>query len=234
MFSIFNNSVLPGGANYDIPSFEELGIDLNTILSSGATASTSNTNSNTNAQSSDPQLLYQSSKLKAAAYKKLKEKVSTSKCMWFSSPPERKPLSVIFESTGLSNDISHEKLLELTNNYLKNASCGEGKVESLEFVPRSVHFGSVYVENLWILTLSDMNTKFYTITNGLRLNPNNPEEKIAVKSYDEFIFGEYERFIRNEKYKKLIKNHERAVQQQQQLNSNKAVKKNSKKASIVS
>ena len=234
-FKIKLKSVLPGGANYDIPSFEELGIDLNTILSANTNGNGSNglsnqdSNSATAAADAAQQLLYQSSKLKASAYKKLKEKVSTSKCMWFSSPPDRKPLSVIFESTGLSSDISHEQLLEETNKYLKPIG---GHVESLEFVPRSVHFGSVYVDNLWILTLNDMNTKFFTITNGLRINPKDPEDKLTVKSYDEFIFSEYERFIRNEKYKKLIKNHEKAVQQ---LNNSKSSnsKKNSKKSSTI-
>lgn len=223
-------SVLPGGANYDIPTFEELGIDLNSILSS---------NSNNISTLADPTALlaqqqqqHQSSKLKASAYKKLKDKVNTSKCMWFAQIPERKPLAVIFETaTATAHDISHEQLLEQTNQYLKE---GHGHVESLQFVPRSVHFGSVYVDNLWILTLTDMNTKFFTITNGLRINVNDKEEKISVKSYDEFIFSEYERFIRNEKYKKLIKNHEKAVQQQQQINSNSNTTTTHRKKSITS
>ena len=219
---------MPGGANYDIPSFEELGIDLNNILTSNTNATNvNNLNSDSgNLQQQQQQVLYQSSKLKTSAYKKLKDKVNTSKCMWFSSPPERKPLSVIFESTGISADIGHEQLLDETNNYLKETG---GHVESLEYVPRSVHFGSVYVENLWILTLNDMNTKFYTITNGLKIK----DEKLTVKSYDEFIFSEYERFIRNEKYKKLIKNHEKAVQQLNNAKSSNgaAPKKLSKKSS---
>lgn len=146
---------------------------------------------------------YQTSKLKNAAYKKLKEKISSNKCMTFNGPPERRPLDVIFEYAGV--DIEHHTILDEVNKYLKNIG---GYVKGLEFVPRSVHLGSVYVENQWILRLSDQNTKFFTITNGIQIK----DEKISVKSYDEFIFGEYERYIRNEKYKQLIKNHEKAVQ----------------------
>ena len=133
--------------------------------------------------------------------------------MWFSAPPERKPLCIMFEYAGVDN-IDHETILQQTNEYLKQVN---GYIECLEFVPRSVHLGSVYVENVWILKLNDMNTKFYTLKNGIRIN----DQKILVKSYDEFIFTEYENFIRNEKYKQLIRNHEKSIkakqQQQQQL-----------------
>lgn len=164
----------------------------------------------------NPNLEYQSSKLKNTAYKKLKEKVTKSKVMWFSSAPERKPMSVIFEYAGV--EMGHEVILDEANKYLK----GVGHVVSLEFVPRSVHLNSVYVENLWILTLNDMKTKFYTITNGIKVR----DETVQAKSYDEFIFTEYEKFIRNEKYKQLIKNHEKAVQsssQSQRRQSKKSI-----------
>ena len=78
---------------------------------------------------------------------------------------------------------------------------------SLEFVPRTVHFGSVYVDNQWILTLDSQHTKFYAITKGIRVDG----EQIEVQSYDEFIFNEFEKFVRVEKYKNLIRGHEKAV-----------------------
>ena len=134
--------------------------------------------------------------------------------MWFNGPPDRKPLSVIFEYAGV--DIGHQTILDEVNSYLNSVS---GFVESVEFVPRSVHFGSVYVENLWILTLNNMNTKFSTISNGIKIK----DEKINVKSYDEFIFSEYEKFIRNEKYKLLIKNHEKSINLNPRRNSKKSI-----------
>ena len=201
---------MPGGVNFDIPTFEELGINLNSLLSSdnNQVANSTNINSlNTNGQASTLQQTgmaeYQNAKLKNTAYKKLKEKVNANKCMWFNSAPERRPLDVIFEYAGV--DMEHQTVLDEVNKYLKQIG---GYVKSVEFIPRSVHMGSVYVENQWILSLSDPNTKFFTITNGIQIK----EEKITVKSYDEFIFSEYERFVRNEKYKQLIKNHEKAVQ----------------------
>ncbi|CAF0708858.1 unnamed protein product [Brachionus calyciflorus] len=190
--------VLPGGANFEMPTFEEMGINLDTIIKS---------NQNLNGEfppiNGAVKSEIQSSKLKNSAYKKLKEKVSKAKVMWFASPPERKPFSVIFENAGV--DMSHETILDEANKYLKDIG---GHVVSLEFVPRSVLLNSVYVENLWILNLSDNSTKFFTITNGLKIK----DEIINCKSYDEFIFSEYENFIRNEKYKQLVKNHEKAIE----------------------
>ena len=177
-----------------MPSFEELGIDLNDLLAS-------NNNNDQNTEAKNP-----SSKVKTSTLKKLKDRVASSKVMWFSGPPERKPLSVIFECPASSPNvkIDHETILNETTKYLEQIG---GHVESLEMIPRSVHFGSVYVEDLWVLTFSSMNTKFYTITNGIQIN----DERVLVKSYDDFIFSEYERFIRNEKLKKIIKNHEKAL-----------------------
>lgn len=197
---------MPGGVNFDIPTFEELGINLNSLLSDNPTGNSNinlNTNGATNTQQPTGMADYQNAKLKNTAYKKLKEKVNANKCMWFNSAPERRPLDVIFEYAGV--DIEHQTVLDEVNKYLREIG---GYVKSVEFIPRSVHTGSVYVENQWILSLSDPNTKFFTITNGIQIK----EEKIVVKSYDEFIFSEYERFVRNEKYKQLIKNHEKAVQ----------------------
>lgn len=194
-----------------MPSFEELGINLNTIL--GTNASNGTTNGEL-PPINNPTIEIQSSKLKNSAYKKLKEKVSKARVMWFAAPPERKPNSVIFEYAGV--DMGHEIILDEANKYLKPIG---GYVVSLEFVPRSVHLNSVYVENLWILTLNDMNTKFFTITNGLMFK----DESIPCKSYDEFIFSEYENFIRNEKYKQLIKNHEKAIQNASRRQSKKSL-----------
>ncbi|RNA28900.1 hypothetical protein BpHYR1_049586 [Brachionus plicatilis] len=179
-----------------MPTFEEMGINLESLLKSHSGGELPPING---AAKSD----IQSAKLKNSAYKKLKEKVSKSKVMWFASPPDRKPFSVIFEYAGV--DMNHATLLEEANNYLKHIG---GHVISLEFVPRSVLLNSVYVENLWILNLNDNNTKFFVITNGLKIK----DEVINCKSYDEFIFSEYENFIRAEKYKQLIKNHEKAIE----------------------
>ena len=196
---------MPGGANFEVPTFEELGINLKQILSE---------NNDQPANNVQTQPEYHSSKLKNSAYKKLKERVSNNKVMWFNGPPDRKPMAIIFEYAGV--EIGHQTVLDEVNQYLKEI---DGFVESVEFVPRSVHFGSVYVENFWILTLNNMNTKFFTLTNGIRIN----NEKISVKSYDEFIFTEYEKFIRNEKYKLLIKNHEKCLLLNSRRNSKKSI-----------
>ena len=188
-----------------MPTFEEMGINLDTILKSNSNGELPPINGAIKSE-------IQSAKLKNSAYKKLKEKVSKAKVMWFASPPERKPFSVIFEYAGL--DINHETILEEANKYLKDVG---GHVISLEFVPRSVLLNSVYVENLWILNLNDNSTKFFAITNGIKIN----EETVNCKSYDEFIFAEYENFIRTEKYKQLIKNHEKSIEKANRRLQNK-------------
>ena len=208
-----------------MPTYEELGINLEAILLDGNSSQSGESSNGYSGHAATgtgggiyvqpqasgetkataaPLVEYQSAKLKNSAYKKLRERVRTTKVMWFNGPPERRPTSVVFECSGL--EMSHHTIVERVNESLKRV---HGYVVSVEFVPRSVHFGSVYVENLWILTLNDMNTKFYTMTNGVQIKD---DEKIAVKSYDDFIFQEYERFIRTEKYKQLIRNHEKAVQ----------------------
>jgi hypothetical protein len=216
---------LPGGSNYEIPSFEELGINIKGLLASESNsnnietstargdklhASSSASNAAGLAAGSKTSGDYHNPKLKSTVYKKLREKVSKARVMWFAVPPERKPMGVIFEYAGV--DLGHSQILDEVNKYLGEIG---GHVEGLEFVPRTVHCNSVNVENMWILTLSDMNTKFYAITNGLMIK----NHKVPVKSYDEFIFGEYEKFIRNEKYKQLIKNHEKAVEKSQKKKS---------------
>lgn len=179
-----------------MPTFEEMGINLEILLKSNTGDELPPINGAIKSE-------IQSAKLKNSAYKKLKDKVSKSKVMWFAAPPDRKPFSVIFEYAGV--DMNHSTLLDEANKYLKDIG---GHIISLEFVPRSVLLNSVYVENLWILNLNDNSTKFYLITNGLKIK----DEIIHCKSYDEFIFAEYENFIRNEKFKQLIKNHEKAIE----------------------
>lgn len=200
---------MPGGHNEEIPSFEELGINLPHLIADSPRASSghpTNTHGNSTQHHSEsnqlPTVEYHNSKLKVTAYKNLKEKVSSTKTMYFNGPPDRKPMSVIFEYDG--DEFGHEKIIDEVTKTLKPIG---GHVVSLEFVPRSVHYGSVYVDNQWILTLNSQNTKFFAITNGIKID----DEQINVQSYDEFIFTEFERFIRVEKYKQLIKNHEKAV-----------------------
>ena len=91
-----------------MPSFEELGINLDGLLSKYANNNNNIINSTNNYLIGDTDLAgknggvnadveFQSAKLKNSAYKKLREKVAKSKVMWFSCAPERRPQSVIFE-----------------------------------------------------------------------------------------------------------------------------------------
>lgn len=80
-------SALPGSVNFDMPSFEELGINLEGLLSKYNNSSTLATNGvngvyNTAGLDADnannraaQEVEYQSAKLKSSAYKKLREKV---------------------------------------------------------------------------------------------------------------------------------------------------------------
>lgn len=176
-------SCLPGGINFEMPPLEKL--ELGTFGYDGNMHGTNG-------------------KLKNAVYKKLKEKISSTKVMWFSEPPARKPLSIIFDYGSV--DITHKEIMDEVNKSLK----GTGQVVEVEFVPRSVHFSSVYVENMWIVSLTNKDAKYHTISSGIHVN----DQKIMPKSYDEYINLEYEKYIRSEKYKKLIKNHEKHLNNQ--------------------
>jgi hypothetical protein len=80
-------SALPGSVNFDMPSFEELGINLEGLLSkynNSSTLATNGVNGVYNAAGLDAdnannraaqEVEYQSAKLKSSAYKKLREKV---------------------------------------------------------------------------------------------------------------------------------------------------------------
>jgi hypothetical protein len=194
------SSALPGGMNFEMPPYHEIDYTNNNIIKIDPQATTATpTVENTG-------------KLKNVVYKKLKEKVQSTKVMWFSAPPVFKSLSVVFEYAGF--DLTHETILEDVNKCLESVN---GQVVEIEFVPRSVHFGSVYVQNLWILTLSDKDAKFFTISHGIEING----EKVIPKSYDDYIYTEYEKYIRTEKYKQMIKSHEKAVSKQSYNNNNK-------------
>jgi hypothetical protein len=163
-----------------------------------------------NGQSYDAQVTTKG-KLKNSTVKQIKEKLSKTRVMWFSKPPERKPLSIIFECTGV--DVSHEEIIENINECLASI---DGQVTQVEFVPRSVHLSSVYVDNLWIVTLNTKDAKYNLISREFFING----QKINAKSYDEYINMEYEKYIRSEKYRQLLKSHEKALKQQKNKNKN--------------
>ncbi len=172
---------MPGGINFEMPPCDEMCKETNhkKILSG---------------------------KLKNTAYKKLKNKLETTKVMFFNKAPTLKPSSIVLELNGF--DLSHMDIYEQINKFLKDA--GGWKVVELEFIPRSVHFGSVFADNLWIVTLNEKDAQHYLISNGIVIDGH----KALPKSHDEFMNTEYERFIRAEKYRELIKNHEKAISNQ--------------------
>jgi hypothetical protein len=147
-------------------------------------------------------------KLKNTVYKKLKNKLEVTRVMYFTEAPVSKPLSIVFELNGF--DAGHSDILNETSKCLMN---DDWKVTELEFVPRSVHFGSVFVDNLWIVTVNAKDAKYFLISHGVIIN----DQKIMPKSHDEFMNTEYERYIRAEKYRELIKNHEKAMSNQSKI-----------------
>jgi hypothetical protein len=143
-------------------------------------------------------------KLKNNVYKKLKNKLEVTKVMYFTEAPISKPTSIIFELGGF--DVSHSEVLDQVGKCLED----DWKVVELEFIPRSVHLGSVLVDNLWMVTLNQRDAKHFLITNGIIIDG----RKILPKSHDEFMNTEYERFIRAEKYRELVRNHEKIISNQ--------------------
>ena len=118
---------------------------------------------------------------------------SPSKIMWFSSAPESKPFSGMFECADTS--IDHNVIMEEANEYLKLV---DSFVVSLELLPRRVYLNTVYILDVWIVTLNDMKGKYHLIANGLTING----KHFHIRSYDEFMLAEYEQFMRHERKKR--------------------------------
>ncbi|CAF1215086.1 unnamed protein product [Adineta steineri] len=176
-------SYFPGGINYEIPRDE---IDKN-------------------------------GQMAIKTYEKLKKRLNKRKVWYFSRPPEKKPYALLaILPANLSNDIHHQQLLDCLYDRLKTFSMNESSdikkyILSIEFIPLNLILDSNDISNQFIIDCDSIETKQQLMEKPLKFNLDNHSITIDLHSYDEDIQREYDKFIKAEKYRELIKNHDDAV-----------------------
>ncbi|CAF1354463.1 unnamed protein product, partial [Didymodactylos carnosus] len=175
-------SYFPGGVNYDVPRDE---ID-------------------------------DSGQLKLETYKKLKQRLNARKVWFFNDIPQKKPNALL---CSMPNDLNlnHKQLLDLLYEILQTDSGRTDvsrKILSLEYVARSVILNSVEVNDQWIIDCDTKETKNQLKEKGLKISVGNHQRHpliIELRSYDEEIQKEYEKFLKSEKYRELIRTHDESI-----------------------
>ncbi|CAF5106283.1 unnamed protein product [Rotaria magnacalcarata] len=150
-------------------------------------------------------------------YQKLKKRLNSRKVWYFDGPPEKKTnafLATVPPDTTIT--IDHQRLLDALYDRLRssstNANCTiEQQILSIEFSPLSCIFNSSDMSNQFIVDCDTMETKQKLLEKPLKIVSNKHSVNLELQSYDENIQREYEKFIKSEKYRELIKNHDSAV-----------------------
>lgn len=181
--TVFVRSYFPGGVNYDVPREE---IDEN-------------------------------GQMQIETYQKLKKRLNNRKVRYFSEQPAKKPNALLailpLES---SINITHQQLYDSLIDRLKSIANDddynvEERIISIEFVPTSCLLNSSDIPNEFIVDCDTNNTKRLLMEQPLKLVANKQTIHIDLQSYDENMQREYEKFIKSEKYRELIKNHDAAM-----------------------
>jgi len=150
-------------------------------------------------------------------YQKLKKRLNNRKVWHFNGPPSKKPnaLLAIIPSDSSIN-IVHQHLFDALYDRLKTSLTNENsniedRILSIEFVPLSCILNSNDIQNQFIIDCDTIETKRQLMNKPLKIISNKQSIIIELQSYDENIQREYEKYIKSEKYRELIKNHDAAV-----------------------
>ncbi|CAF5220689.1 unnamed protein product [Rotaria magnacalcarata] len=112
--------------------------------------------------------------------------------------------------------MNHQRLLDCLYDQLKVVSVNENfdrkdQILSIEFIPLSCILNSNDIQNQFIIDCDTIQTKEKLMEKPLKISLNKHSTTIELRSYDEEIHKEYEKSIKAEKYRELIKNHDEAV-----------------------
>ncbi|CAF1073691.1 unnamed protein product [Adineta ricciae] len=153
----------------------------------------------------------ESGQMKLETYQKLKKRLNNRKVWYFSEPPEKRPnaLLAIIPSESLIT-IDHQVLYDNLCDILRTAP-NEQQIVSLEYLPLSCILNSLDMSNQFIVECDTNETKRQLMEKPLKIVSNKCSVLIELHSYDEAIQKEYEKFVKAEKYRELVKNHETAV-----------------------
>jgi len=155
--------------------------------------------------------------MKIETYQKLKKRLNSRKVWHFDGPPEKKPNALLaILPPDLSIHIDHQRLFDALYDRLKTSLTNENfnieqQILSIEFVPLSCILNSNEISNQFIIDCDTIETKRQLMDKPLKILLNKQTTIIELQSYDENIQREYDKFIKSEKYRELIKNHETAV-----------------------
>ncbi|CAF3998814.1 unnamed protein product [Rotaria magnacalcarata] len=155
--------------------------------------------------------------MKLETYQNLKKRLNHRKIWYFDGPPEKKPnaLLAILPIDSYVN-MNHQRLLDCLYDQLKVVSVNENfdrkdQILSIEFIPLSCILNSNDIQNQFIIDCDTIQTKEKLMEKPLKISLNKHSTTIELRSYDEEIHKEYEKSIKAEKYRELIKNHDEAV-----------------------
>jgi len=155
--------------------------------------------------------------MKIETYQNLKQRLTHQKVRFFSDRPDKKPQAlIVILPKNLSQTITHKCLLDALGDHLKSSLTDEDfdieqKIVSIEFVPLTCILDSYQIANEFIVDCDCQQTKQEFLDQTLKIQLKKQTISIELHSYDEHMRKEYERFLKSEKYRELIKNHERAV-----------------------
>jgi hypothetical protein len=156
--------------------------------------------------------------MKIETYQKLKNRLNTRKVWYFTGPPEKKPhaLIAILPSYVSTTIINHQSLLDCLYDRLKISSNNddvdiEQRILSIEFVPLSCVLDSHEISDQFIIDCDSNETKQQLMDKPLKLDLKKQSITIELQSYDENMQKEYNKSIKAERYRELIKNHDAAV-----------------------
>jgi hypothetical protein len=180
---IFICSYFPGGINYDVPH-EEINED---------------------------------GQMKLETYDKLKQRLGNRKVRYFSEPPEKKPNALLaIIPLDSSINIDHQRLIDCLHDHLKALSTNENfditkRILSIEFLPLNCILNSNDISNQFIIDCDSKETKQQLLDKPLKMISKKHSITIELHSYDDTMQKEYDKFIKSEKYRELLKNHDDAV-----------------------
>jgi hypothetical protein len=150
-------------------------------------------------------------------YQKLKKRLSNRKVWYFDRSPEKKPNALLaVVSSDSSINIDHQRLLDALYDRLKTVSTDENcnieeRIVTIEFVPLSCILNSHDIPNQFIIDCDTLETKRQLMDKPLKIVLNKQSTMMELQSYDENMKREYEKFIKSEKYRELVKNHDAAI-----------------------
>ena len=151
-------------------------------------------------------------------YRKLKKRLRSHKVWYFHDRPSKKPnaLLVVLPSDCASH-VDHQSLLDTLYDRLRvlfpdQKSDVKRRIVSIEFVPLTCILDSSDVSNQFIIDCDTSETKQRLLGTPLTLARRKVSIVLELQSYDDSMQREYEKYIKAEKYRELIKSHEDAVQ----------------------